>query len=158
MFAQGPDMYRSATKALKLPAHLRKTFLWSTPSDTHTRIVDCETAANDYDECNHFARGFMVQAQPGHDQREIQVARYKEQGYRFYEADGMLYFYPGQRCLASRENPHRVFLDRPPNLAVVGGDWRGNPRGEGRTHTKIEHWVDDLHSNVDKLNTEIQKG
>ena len=160
------DPYRGATQAVKLPAHLRKTFHYLTPSDTHYRIVDCATAA-EAGLCRHHAAGFLVPVDVMN--KEAQVARYKQEGYRFWEGDGppqeghpaglrVFFFPPGQRCFASRENPHRLSLEKPPTLLVVGGDWRGNPRGESRQHNNIEDFVNDLHTNVDKLNTEIEKG
>lgn len=158
--------YRGASEAVRLPAGLRKTFHYLTPSDTHYRIVDCATAA-EAGLCRHYAAGFLVPVDVVN--KEEQVARFKSQGYRFWEGDApvqeghpngmrVFFFPPGQRCLPSRENPHRVSLDRPPTLLVVGGDWRGNPRNEGRVHSNLDDFVDDLRTNVDKLNTEIEKG
>lgn len=162
----GPPRYDAATAALKLPAHLRKTFHWITPSDTHYRIVDCATAA-EAGQCRHYEAGFLLPIDVVN--KELQKAQLKEAGYRFWEGDApaqegyptglkVFFFPPGQRCLASRENPHRLSLERPPFLIVQGGDWRGNPRNEKKVHTRIDDWVNDLHSNVDRLNHEIGKG
>lgn len=160
--------YSTASKLLKLPPQHRKTFQWSTPSDTHWRIVDCRTAA-EYGECKHFAAGFLVPVDPDAGRKEEQKARYKAQGYRFWEGDAppidgyptglrVFLFPPEQRCFNSRENPHRISLNRPPALSVVGGDWRGNPRNEKVVHTRIEDWVNDLQNNIGAINDEVAKG
>jgi hypothetical protein len=53
-------------------------------------------------------------------------------------------FYPGQECFAQ----HTLPLYRPPILTVYGGDWRGNPTGMHRTHTRAEDWIDDMQTTL----------
>ena len=49
-------------------------------------------------------------------------------------------FPPGEECF--RE--HTVRLDREEVYVVRGGDWRGNPRKEHRTHDTADNWVEDF--------------
>ncbi|MFJ9037479.1 hypothetical protein ACIRF8_12930 [Streptomyces sp. NPDC102406] len=46
-------------------------------------------------------------------------------------------FASGQRCFAE----HRT---RPEVYVVRDGDWRGNPTGKTRTHTRPQDWVEDF--------------
>lgn len=56
---------------------------------------------------------------------------------------------PGNICMSWDQ--HRVPIGRPPRLLVVGGDWRGNPRGTMVRHTKIDHWCEDFGEHQQKL-------
>lgn len=47
-------------------------------------------------------------------------------------------FAAGQRCFGK----HKVSLQREPLLRVVGGDWRGNPRGTTALQLRPRAWVD----------------
>jgi len=68
-------------------------------------------------------------------------------------ADGITVFRfeSGQRCF--RE--HRT---RPERYLMVGGDWRGNPRGERRVHKTPADWVEDSGEHLQKLVTAIERG
>ena len=43
-------------------------------------------------------------------------------------------------------------------LVVRGGDWRGNPTGERRVHTRPEDWAEHLHEHTAELADRIEKG
>jgi hypothetical protein len=155
------DPYANLNSMLKLPAAMRKTFRFDRPADTHWRTVDCKTAA-EHGECDHYSQGFVLEV-PAGKLADSEWA-FRQAGYTFVPIDARQeghvawFFKPEQPCLASRRAPHRIPLDREPLLAVVGGDHRGNPRGEGHTHTSVDSWVDDLHTHMDKLDQEFQKG
>jgi hypothetical protein len=51
-----------------------------------------------------------------------------------------------------------VPLERQPLLIVRDGDWRGNPTGRRRLHTKPEHWVEDFKEHQGKINDAIERG
>lgn len=46
----------------------------------------------------------------------------------------------------------------PDKFLVQGGDYRGNPLGIQRVHTKPEFWVEDFQGNQDRLKTLIERG
>lgn len=62
---------------------------------------------------------------------------------------------PGQQCFAAGQHKTQIkrdiFLSR-------GGDFRGNPTGYRRVHTKAEFWVEEFSENQDTLQTMIDKG
>lgn len=62
--------------------------------------------------------------------------------FTFVEAGPIVTFtFPGgQRCF----DKHKVSLQREPLLRVVGGDWRGNPRGVAALTLKPRAWIDDF--------------
>lgn len=60
-------------------------------------------------------------------------------------------FEAGQRCFAE----HRT---RPERFAVVGGDWRGNPRRELLVHARPEDWVEHMQSDLDRIATARERG
>lgn len=60
-------------------------------------------------------------------------------------------FEPYQRCFEDHQT-------RPEQYLVRGGDWRGNPRREGRRHTRPGDWVEDMAGHLDGLRTAIERG
>ncbi len=56
-----------------------------------------------------------------------------------------------QRCFAE----HRT---RPDILARRHGDWRGNPSGGIRHHTRAVDWIEDFRTNQAVIDREIEKG
>lgn len=67
------------------------------------------------------------------------------------------YVFPaGQRCFRAEE--HRVPLEREPLYVVRGGDWRGNPSGERRVHTRPQDWVEDFAEHQGRLADQIKEG
>jgi hypothetical protein len=154
----------NASRLLRLPPEHRSTYMLAQPTETHFRVVSCKTAA-EYGECKHYAEGFILPLAA--DKVDDTCAFLTQYGYTFnlcdtpegYPAGTRTFNFPaGQRCLPSRANPHRISLNRPPVLAVVGGDWRGNPRGEMTRYNNIEDWADKLRTDTDTLRTEQEKG
>lgn len=64
-------------------------------------------------------------------------------------------FEAGQRCFGADQ--HKVQVKQDIFLAQ-GGDWRGNPLGIKRVHTRAEHWVEDFAENQDKIKTVVERG
>lgn len=131
-----------------LPAHLRQTFGIQQAPETHTRPATCVEV-----ECEHHARGWQLLVDESTDLgvRQGQYLRGMS-GRAFTEdrtEDGLtrFTFAAEQDCFRQ----HRVPLDRPAVFLVVGGDHRGNPRGERLVHTGPEPWVDHLHTHLDTL-------
>ncbi len=67
-------------------------------------------------------------------------------------------FEPGQRGFAGPAHDHRVPTGRPERLTVRDGDWRGNPTGRIREHTRPEDFVDDFANHQQRLATRLAQG
>lgn len=67
-------------------------------------------------------------------------------------------FEAGQEPFSGPQHEHTVPIGRPELFIVRGGDWRGNPTGEHRQHTRPEDWVDDFANNQLSVAQQIQKG
>lgn len=132
--AMGPESY--------------KTYAIQAPRSTHQRKATCAEV-----DCEYYLNGWQVKA----DERTELGAR--QAGYirtlsgrRFEEKheDGFtqFLFYPGQTCFSE----HFVSLDREPQYLVLGGDWRGNPRGEApRIHESFDDWANDFGEHQERL-------
>lgn len=137
-----------------LPVHAMKTFAATLPRATHWRQVSCAEHG-----CAEHAGGWVT-AIDERTQLGQQQAGYirTRSGRVFTETNAAGFtefrFPPGQRCF--RE--HRAPLDRPPIFVVRDGDWRGNPTGRSRTHTRGEHWVEEFAQHQDRIAHAIQRG
>ncbi|MFC7817552.1 hypothetical protein ACFUTR_23260 [Streptomyces sp. NPDC057367] len=60
-------------------------------------------------------------------------------------------FESGQRCFADHQTVPELYL-------VRDGDWRGNPTGRSRRHTRPQDWVEDFGENQLRLVDQQQKG
>ena len=132
----GPELYNSYTVA--------------TPPRTHFRKATCA----EY-ECAGYLYGFVTTVDLSTELGQRQYHFLTHDKKRTYteervSLDLVNFIYgPGNICMSW--DSHVVPIGRPPRLLVVGGDWRGNPRGTYRVHDKIEHWVEDFGLNQIKL-------
>lgn len=60
-------------------------------------------------------------------------------------------FESGQRCFAEHRTRPEIYL-------VRDGDWRGNPSGRKRQHTRAADWVEDFGENQLRLVDQQKKG
>jgi hypothetical protein len=60
-------------------------------------------------------------------------------------------FDSGQRCFAEHKT-------RPELYAVRDGDWRGNPTGRARRHTRAADWVEDFGEHQQRIADQTEKG
>lgn len=60
-------------------------------------------------------------------------------------------FESGQRCFADHQTRPEIYL-------VRDGDWRGNPTGRKRQHTRAADWVEDFGENQLRLVDQQKKG
>jgi len=141
------------------PAALYKTYKVSAPRQTHFRQATCEEAA-----CENYARGWVtiVDERTELGQRQAHFIRH-DRTRRHAEIktiDSALtefVFEAGQTCFAA--SLHRVRTDRPDRLAVLGGDFRGNPAGiPARVHTRPEFFVEDWQEALDGARTAQERG
>src|SRR5690348_1425764 len=132
--AMGPEMY--------------KTYAIQAPRSTHQRKATCAEV-----ECDAWRLGWTSSVDESTDLGMRQAAYIRNlSGRRFIEERTgemtVFTFYPEQRCFAE----HLVPLDREPQFLVLGGDWRGNPRGEeARIHRTFDDWANDFGEHQDRL-------
>lgn len=141
-----------------------QTYRMLAPLRTHWRVVSCDQA-----ECAAYQFGWVttvdLATKLGQKQadfiRHDRSRSHTEQ--RVSESLVKFVFGPGQRCFATAgpEFPagtHKVRNLRPHRYLVVGGDFRGNPRGDFREHRRAEDWVEDFSGHQDLISAAIQQG
>jgi hypothetical protein len=64
-------------------------------------------------------------------------------------------FEPGQDCF---RRPHLMRNTRPETYVERGGDWRGNPSGQRRVHTRPEDWVESFAGHQARIKTLLERG
>lgn len=137
----------------QMPASAYTTYSVRSPIATHWRKASCAEVG-----CQAYEKGWRVRKETltpellhtatksGRKFTELSAAA--GETYLVYEA--------GQECFATAT--HRAPVGRPEMYVVRNGDWRGNPRGERRVHTKAEHWIEDLHEHTDQIDQAIKAG
>ena len=125
-----------------------KTYAIQAPRSTHQRPARCEEV-----ECEHHRNGWQTIVDEATD-LGIRQAGYirtvSERRFAERHEGGLtrFLFYEGQQCF----DEHYVSLDREPQFLVLGGDWRGNPRGEApRVHRSFDDWANDFGEHQDAL-------
>ena len=133
--------------------HEYKTYQVMSPLSTHWQNATC--AAGD---CPEYLTGWRVRVEGlpldmlhtawncGRKFTELHVA----------EGENWLVFEAGQSCF--RAEQHRKLLDKQEIFIVRDGDFRGNPTGNVRKHTRPEFWTEDFADHQDKLAKQIQMG
>lgn len=125
-----------------------RTFSISAPLSTHFRAATCEEAG-----CEAYQHGWLTRTV--NDEQADYIRRHS--GRSFTEDErGVFVFAPGQTCFAASH--HRVRIERDELCVVRDGDWRGNPTGKTRTHTKPEFWVEEFAEHQDFLKTIQERG
>jgi len=138
----------------RLPVGAVKTYEIRSPLATHWRTVTCAE-----DDCPNRAHGWRTAldtSRPEHAEAANWIRLHSGRSFTVEEAGPLVTFTfpPGQNCFTR----HRQPLDRPEFYRVVGGDWRGNPRGDVRQHANGADWQDDFANHQDKLATRFKEG
>ncbi|MFD8805561.1 hypothetical protein [Streptomyces sp. NPDC059597] len=134
-----------------LPAGAYQTYSITAPPDTQLRSA-CETA-----NCQAWRYGWESPIDETSELGQQQAAYIRTQAGRTFremrtEAGLTVFrFEPGQRCFAEHGT-------RPEIYAVRDGDWRGNPTGRARQHTRAADWVEDFGEHQLRLVDQQQKG
>jgi len=135
------------------PVQAYKTYSVASPVETHWRPATCAEVG-----CEHYQYGWATAVMP--DSQDEHTLRTSGRHWTGWEAtpDGFrrYMFPPGQPCF--RASAHRVLLDRQELFIVAGGDWRGNPTGQVRQHTRPEDWVDDFGTHQQHIADLLQRG
>lgn len=157
----------------QLPVGAVKTYEVDAPLSTHWRDATCEEV-----ECQAMREGWIttvvesdaVPVPPAtHHYRQLMGIADADDRRAYYirhmsgrkftehrDASGVTVFdfEPGQTCFET----HRVRVDRPELFIVRDGDFRGNPTGRTRTHTRPDDWVEDFAEHQDKISKRIERG
>lgn len=142
--------------APRLPAGRMKTYSITSPLPTHWRKATCAEV-----DCPAYASGWksLIDESTELGQKQAHYIR-KQSGRGFTEQrEGALtafVFEAGQPCFGA--DAHKLPTGRPELFKVRGGDWRGNPRGESRTHTRAADWVDDFANHQQALADRLARG
>jgi len=150
----------------RLPPGAMKTYRVVAPISTHYRTgLSCAQY-----ECDAYLLGWQSQIDERTElgQRQAFFIR-KVAGRRFTEERDdtgltVFSFEPGQEGFASADpqeyghQNHRKRLDRMEHYIERGGDWRGNPTGMKRVHTRPEFWVESFSENQERLRAIRERG
>lgn len=137
--------------APRMPAQAYKSYVIRSPKDTTVRTA-CEDAG-----CLAWRHGWESAVDESTGLGRAQAAYIREKSGRTFReqrsAAGLTVFRfdSGQRCFTD----HRT---RPEQYLVRGGDWRGNPRGERRTHKRPGDWVEDSAEHLSRLAEAVKHG
>ena len=131
-----------------------KSYEFAMPVVTHTRPATCEQV-----DCPTQASGWITPVDESTPLGQKQAHYIRRLSGRIHtegprDVFTLFTFPPGEECFDS----HTIPLDRPAFFSVRGGDWRGNPTRERRTHHTAANWVEDFAEHQDRLATRISRG
>lgn len=130
-----------------------RTFQILAPTSTHRRPATCAEV-----NCPHYTGGWRVRVE-GLPPEMLHAATTSGRKYtelHVAEGENWLVFEAGQKCFRSAH--HTVPLNRQEIFIARDGDWRGNPTGHVRKHTRPEFWLEDMQENQGRLADLHQKG
>jgi hypothetical protein len=130
-----------------------KTYQIVSPLSTHWEPANCVQV-----NCPDYHHGWRVRIE-GLPPEMIHAARTSGRKYSELEIsanDHWLVFESGQPCFRAAE--HRRLLDKQEIFIVRDGDFRGNPTGNVRRHTRPADWQEDFAEHQDKLAQQIKQG
>lgn len=135
----------------RMPPQAYRTFRIESPRDTLI-VQACKDAG-----CEYWRDGWdsPIDERTGQGRTWAAIIRFQSRR-TFRElrrADGVTVFRfePGQRCFRDHKT-------RPERYLVRGGDFRGNPRREGRDHVNAADWVEDFAAHQGRLVEAIKRG
>lgn len=130
-----------------------KTYQIVSPLSTHWRPATCAEI-----DCPDYLKGWRVRVEglPPEMAHTARTCGRKYSELEVTENEHWLVFEAGQSCF--RAHQHRALLDKQEIFIVRDGDFRGNPTGNVRKHTRPDHWVEDFSEHQDKLAQRIQAG
>ncbi|MFJ6667412.1 hypothetical protein [Streptomyces sp. NPDC091383] len=134
-----------------MPVDAYQTYSITAPSDA-TIVAACEQVG-----CPQWQHGWDSVIDESTDLGQRQAAYIRTQSRRTFremktEAGLTVFrFESGQRCFAEHRTRPEIYL-------VRDGDWRGNPTGRKRQHTRPADWVEDMAEHQGRLIDMKQKG
>lgn len=135
------------------PVHAYQTWQIHTPkTPDYYQPASCEDV-----DCEHWLNGWQTRI-PATAEGLLYTARHCGRPYAERAEDGevVFVFAPGTPCFKAAT--HRIKVGRPELFIVRGGDWRGNPTGEHRIHSRPDDWVDEFRTHTEKLHAQQERG
>jgi len=137
-----------------MPVQAVETFGIQSPLDTHFKSVSCEVA-----ECVRNRDGWRTVLDTSTVEGAKQakwIIDFSGRKYTKVEQGPVVTFTfgPAQQCFQRHKQP----LGRPELYLVRGGDWRGNPMGTVRQHTRPEFWLEHSAISLDRLSEAQRRG
>lgn len=139
-----------------LPPENRTSYHILAPAGTHWRPATCEEVV-----CRQWRDGWVSRVNTVTAEGIANYIRHHS-GRQFTEEKDvqpgvvLFRFGPGQMCFAAAE--HRVRIERPEIYVVRGGDYRGNPRQEGKRFDRPDQWVDEFAEHQQALADRLEQG
>lgn len=130
-------MQMNRVDRLILPASAYQTYSITSPKDTTVKAA-CQQVG-----CAAWQHGWESAIDETTSIGVMQAAYIRQSAGRTFRemkrADGVTVFRfdSGQRCFQEHKTRREIY-------AVRDGDWRENPTGRTRTHTRPQDWVDDF--------------
>lgn len=140
----------------RMPVTALRTYAIASPLATHWRQATCAEV-----DCERYRGGWQSVCDERTDvgaRRAYRIRHDRSRKHTEHKDPGgvtVFKFPPGQRCFAWQE--HRIQY-RPEIYVVRDGDWRGNPSGWSRRHTRPDDWVCDFAEHQDRLATAFNRG
>ncbi|MFI9079118.1 hypothetical protein ACIGW8_22055 [Streptomyces sioyaensis] len=134
-----------------MPVQAYQTYSITVPRDTAVRAA-CEQVG-----CEAWRHGWESVIDERTPLGQQQAAYIRTQSRRTFReqqrGDGLTVFRfeAGQRCFAEHQT-------RPEIYAVRDGDWRGNPTGRTRQHTRAADWVEDFGEHQQRIADQRKEG
>ena len=136
-----------------MPTGNYKTFALRQPLATHFRKATCQEI-----ECEAYMNGWNFRRE-GMDPRLYYVATHSHRSWRevvLAPGESYLVFEPGQPCFDA--DNHRIAIDRPAFFFAGRGDFRSFTTRQARQHANADDWVDEFATQLDQINTQIERG
>lgn len=127
------------------PVTMYKTYQIAMPRQTHFRKATCEEVG-----CSNYKNGWITRVPSDSELEGIVRSSGRKWVTAIKEgAETVFTFAAGTICF--QESQHAVPLDRPALFIVKDGDFRGNPTGRHKQHTRPEFWVEDFSEHLDNI-------
>jgi hypothetical protein len=130
-----------------------KTYQILSPIPTHWVPASCADI-----DCPQYLKGWRVRVE-GLPPEMVHTARTTGRKFtelNISETENWLVFEAGQPCF--RASQHKKLLDKQEIFVARDGDFRGNPTGNVRKHTRPEFWLEDFAEHQEQLARQIQQG
>lgn len=130
-----------------------RTFQIVSPLSTHWRPATCVEV-----DCAQYLNGWRVRVEglPPEMLHTAKTAGRKFTELHVAEGENWLVYEAGQACFRATE--HKKLLDRQEIYIARDGDFRGNPTGQVRKHTRPEFWIEDMQENNSRVADRLQRG
>lgn len=130
-----------------------RTFQIIAPVHTHRRKATCAEI-----DCPEYLNGWRVRVEglPPETLHTAKTAGRKFTELHVAEGETWLVFEAGQSCF--RASTHTAPLDRQEIFLARDGDFRGNPTGNVRKHTRPEFWLEEMNENQGRLSDLHKQG